>query len=111
MIGAAPPPSQVVFCLHLSSGDGERKPRVSVTELGRPLYTCSAAQHTRTPTSVSNMFTRQRVNLTSTKDQSTLQLRFEVRPCLVIRTLALAATAAQVFLEWRTGHPGEVGHC
>jgi hypothetical protein len=104
--------SPVVFCHHRFSGDGERKPRVSVTELGRPLNTCSVTRHARTPTSVSNPLKRQRetINLTSTKDQSTLQFHFELHPRLVVRAFVFATAAGQAVREWRTGHPRKVGH-
>jgi hypothetical protein len=48
VIGARPPRSEVVFYHRRLLDDGERKPRVSVTEPGRPLNACSVAQHTRT---------------------------------------------------------------
>ena len=51
------------------------------------------------------------MGFTSTKDQSTLQLRLELHPRLVVRTFVFAATAAQAVQVWRTGHLGEVGHC
>ena len=49
VIEVGPPRSRVVLYLCRFLGDGGRKPRVSVTEPGRPLTACYVAQQTRAP--------------------------------------------------------------
>ena len=96
MIEVHPPQSQAVLCPYRFSGDGGRKPRVSVIEPGRPLNTCSETQHARAPTLVSKLLIKWQIqasDLTGAKDQSTLQFCLKLDPRLAVRALAFVTTA------------------